>query len=128
MPATRATGSYECKVEAGDVLIAIGAASSAAETSTAAPVGQVVSAAPTVHQPGQEPATASANIPTAPSGVPAADVAAAAVDSGSTGDGAECADAGDPDGDLGACQAHLEMLERTGKNSHKSYTRPCGMS
>ncbi len=78
MPATRATGSYECKVEAGDVLIAIGAASSAAETSTAAPVGQVVSAAPTVHQPGQEPAAASASIPTAPSGVPAADVAAAA--------------------------------------------------
>lgn len=78
MPATRATGSYECKVEGGDVLIAIGAASSAAETSTAAPVGQVVSAAPTVHQPGQEPAGASASIPAAPSGVPAADVAAAA--------------------------------------------------
>ena len=80
MPATRATGSYECKVEGGDVLIAIGAASSAAETSTAAPVGQVFSAAPTVHQPGQEPATASANISTAPTGgVAVAEAAAAAV-------------------------------------------------
>lgn len=41
MPATRATGSYPCKVENGDVLIAIGAASSPAETSTAAPSGQI---------------------------------------------------------------------------------------
>ena len=39
----------------------------------------------------------------------------------------EACEVGDPL-DLGACQAHLEMLERTGKNSHKSYTRPCGMS
>src|SRR4051812_47608413 len=36
MPATRATQAYPCKVENGDVLIAIGAASSPAETSTAA--------------------------------------------------------------------------------------------
>ncbi|MBA4018816.1 MAG: hypothetical protein C0483_16735 [Pirellula sp.] len=66
-------------VEGGDVLIAIGAASSAAETSTAAPVGQVVSAAPTVHQPGQEPAAASANIATSPTGgVAVADASATA--------------------------------------------------
>lgn len=41
MPATRPTGSYPCKVENGEVLIAIGAASSAAETSNAAPTGQI---------------------------------------------------------------------------------------
>lgn len=41
MPATRATQAYPCKVENGDVLIAIGGASSPAETSTAAPSGQI---------------------------------------------------------------------------------------
>ncbi|MGC3968375.1 MAG: iron-sulfur cluster assembly protein [Pirellulales bacterium] len=76
MPATRATGAYDVKVENGDVLIAIGAASSAAETTTATPVGQVAAAAPTVHQPGQEPTTPAASIATAPSGVPASDSAA----------------------------------------------------
>jgi nitrite reductase/ring-hydroxylating ferredoxin subunit/metal-sulfur cluster biosynthetic enzyme len=35
MPATRPTGSYPCKVENGDVLIAIGSATTAVETSSA---------------------------------------------------------------------------------------------
>lgn len=50
MPATRATGSYECKVENGDVLIAVGAASSAAETSTVAPTGQIADV-PVINKP-----------------------------------------------------------------------------
>jgi metal-sulfur cluster biosynthetic enzyme/nitrite reductase/ring-hydroxylating ferredoxin subunit len=45
MPATRPTGSYSCKVENGDVLIAVGAASSAAENSNAAPAGQIADVA-----------------------------------------------------------------------------------
>jgi metal-sulfur cluster biosynthetic enzyme len=50
MPATRATGSYPVKVENGDVLIAVGAASSAAETSPAAPRG-AISDTPAVTKP-----------------------------------------------------------------------------
>lgn len=50
MPATRATGAYACKVEGGDVLIAIGTPSSAADTNTAAPIEQAA-AAPAAAQP-----------------------------------------------------------------------------
>ena len=42
MTATKPARAYECKVENGDVLILVAAASSAAETSTAAPAGAVL--------------------------------------------------------------------------------------
>lgn len=46
MPATRPTGSYPCKVENGDVLIAIGSATLAAETTSAEAMSAAPSSAP----------------------------------------------------------------------------------